>query len=190
MACYTQIAMPVRPARTFSADELWEYALEGLADRAHSAGELREKLRRKASRAGDVDATLARLNESGYLDDRAYAESYAHARLDDRQFGSMRVLRDLRERRVAPSLAERAVRHVFAHVDEEALAEEYVRRKYRAAPRAELFRSEKDLAAAYRKLLRAGFGTGVIIRVLKRFAGDPDLLDAFEPPPESEEETK
>ena len=87
MACYTQIAMPARPARTFSADELWEYALKRLADRAHSAGELREKLRRKASRAGDVDATLARLKESGYLDDRAYAESYAHARLDDRQFG-------------------------------------------------------------------------------------------------------
>jgi hypothetical protein len=52
------------------------------------------------------------------------------------------------------------------------------------APRQGLFREDKDLAAAYRRLLRAGFRSGEIIRVLKRFARNPDLLDAFEPPEE------
>ena len=52
------------------------------------------------------------------------------------------------------------------------------------APREGLFQDEKDLAAAYRRLLRAGFRTGDIVRALKRFAKDPDLLDNFEPPEE------
>jgi hypothetical protein len=36
--------------------------------------------------------------------------------------------------------------------------------------------------------LRAGFGSGNIIRVLKRFAANPELLDQFEPPAESGQE--
>jgi hypothetical protein len=62
-----------------------------------------------------------------------------------------------------------------------------VRRHYRSASREGLFQDEKELASAYRKLLRAGFTSGNIVRVLKRFARDPDLLDALEPPEETEE---
>jgi DNA-binding transcriptional regulator YhcF (GntR family) len=89
---------------------------------------------------------------------------------------------------VAPSLAERTVQRVYQDVDEEGLIEDFLRRKYRLAEREGLFRADKDLAAAYRRLLRAGFRSGEIIRVLKRFARNPDLLDAFEPPEEEEEE--
>ena len=62
-----------------------------------------------------------------------------------------------------------------------------MRRHYRSASRDNLFKGEKELASAYRKLLRAGFSSGNIVRVLKRFARDPDLLDQFEPPVETEE---
>ena len=37
------------------------------------------------------------------------------------------------------------------------------------------------------RLLRAGFRTGEILRALKKFAKNPDLLDGFEPPEEAEE---
>jgi hypothetical protein len=50
-----------------------------------------------------------------------------------------------------------------------------------------LFQEDKDLASAYRRLLRAGFRTGEIVRVLKKFAKNPELLDSFEPPEETEE---
>ena len=63
-----------------------------------------------------------------------------------------------------------------------------MRRKYRLVPRQGLFQEDKDLAAAYRRLLRAGFRTGDIVRVLKRFSKNPDLLDSFEPPEEASEE--
>jgi len=78
------------------------------------------------------------------------------------------------------------VQRVYQDVDEEALIEGLIRRKYRL-PSARAFSQDKDLAAAYRRLLHAGFRSGDIIRVLKRFARTPDLLDEFEPPEEEEE---
>jgi regulatory protein len=168
--------------RLLDSGALWTYALKALGGRAHSAGELREKLRRRAMRISDIDPILARLKESGYLDDRKFAEAYAAARLENAQLGRTRVVRDLRQRRVSPELAERTVRKVYEDVNEEALIEGWVRRKYRLASKENLFQNDKDLAAAYRRLLGAGFRSGEILRVLKRFARNPDLLETFEPP--------
>jgi len=176
-----------RPAR-LEAAALWEYALKVLAGRAHSTGELREKLRRKAERAGDVDPTIARLKEYGYLNDRKFAETFAAARLENEGLGRTRVLADLSRRRVAPAVAQQTVGKVYESIDEEALAEDFVRRKFRLAPKENLFQGEKDLAAAYRRLMRAGFRSATALTVLKRFARDPDLLDSFEPPEEPAEE--
>ncbi len=172
--------MEERKVRPLDSQALWGYALKVLAGRAQSTGELREKLRRRAARAEDVDDVLARLKELGYLDDRRYAESFAAARLANEKFGRGRVLRDLRQRRVAPPVAERTVESVYRDVDENALIEEWIRRKYRMADRESLFESDAELASAYRRLLRAGFRTSDIIRALKRFAKNPDLLDAIE----------
>ena len=174
--------------RRLDANALWEYALKSLGARAQSIGELREKLRRRAERAGDIDGVLARLKEHQYLDDRRYAESFASARLANEKVGRTRVIRELRARRVAPAVAERTVEKVYQGVAESTLIEEWIRRKYRMAPREGLFQDRKDLASAYRRLARAGFRTGEILTVLKRFAKDPDLLDGFEPPEEAMEE--
>ena len=44
------------------------------------------------------------------------------------------------------------------------------------------------MAAAYRRLFRAGFSPDNSIRVLRRYAANPDLLDNWESaPPEPEE---
>lgn len=176
--------MEERKTRLLNGAALWEYALKVLAGHAQSTGELREKLRRRAEKASEVDIVLARLKEHGYLDDLRFAEGFAAARLSNEKHGRTRVIQDLRQRRVAPALAERTVRKVYQDVDEEALIEEWIRRKYRLAQREGLFQEDKDLAAAYRRLLRAGFRTGEIVKVLKRFARNPDLLDSLEPPEE------
>ena len=178
--------MQERKVRKLDANALWEYALKVLAGRAHATGELREKLRRRAERAGDIEGVLARLKDHGYLDDRRFAESFAAARLTNDRQGRTRVIRDLRQRRVAPALAEKTVQQVYQGVDEAALIEEWIRRKYRQTPREGLFQEDKEVASAYRRLLHAGFRTGEIVRVLKRFARNPELLDSFEPPEEGE----
>src|SRR5690242_2424875 len=174
--------------RLLDADGLWAYALKVLGGRAHSTGELKEKLRRRASRLTDVEDILARLKDHGYLNDQRFAENFAASRLANDKFGRTRVVRDLRQRRVAPAVAERAASQVYQDVQEEGLIEEWIRRKYRLAPREHLFQEDKDLAAAYRRLLRAGFRTGDIVRVLKRFAKDPELLDSWEAPEEPADE--
>jgi regulatory protein len=168
--------------RLLDEPALLAYAVKLLAGRAHSTGELREKLRRRARQATSVDSVLGRLKDNGYLDDRKFAENFASARLANEKLGKARVARDLRQRRVAPSLAEETVGKVYQDVNEENLIEQWVRRKYWLTPREGLFEEEKDMAAAYRRLLRAGFRSGEILRVLKRFARNPNLLDAFELP--------
>lgn len=171
--------MEQRKIRLLESEALWSYALKILGGRAHSSGELREKLRRRAQNRLDVDSVLSRLKDLGYLNDQRFAEGFAGARLANERFGKTRVLQDLRQRRVAPALAEKVVGKVYRDVDESALIEDWIRRKYRTAPREGLFAEDKDLASAYRKLLRAGFRTGEIVRVLKRFAKNPDLLDVL-----------
>ena len=101
--------------------------------------------------------------------------------------GSVRRAQGKERSPPAPALAEHTVEKIYRDVDEEALIEEWIRRKYRTAARQGLFAGEKDLAAAYRRLVRAGFRSGEILKVLKRFAKNPDLLDGFEPPLEEED---
>src|SRR5436305_12478635 len=102
-----------RKSRLLNAEGLWSFALKILTGRAHSTGELREKLRRRAEHIGDIDEIIQRLKELGYLDDRRFAESFATARLSNEGFGRVRVMQDLRQRRVAPALAEKTVGKVY-----------------------------------------------------------------------------
>ena len=180
--------MKDRKRAPLDAAALWEYALRVLAGRAHSSGELREKLRGRAERAADVDPTVARLKEYGYLDDRQFAESFAAARLENEGLGKGRVLADLSRRRVAPAVAQQTVGKVYENVSEGSLAEDFVRRKFRMASKEHLFQDEKQMARAYRRLIRAGFRSATVIAVLKKFAGNPELLAGFEPPEETAEE--
>lgn len=172
--------MAKRPPQLLDREKLLSVALRALGARAHSSGELREKLRRRAQSDEDVDAVLTNLKEAGYLNDRQFAEAYAAARLQDQGLGKMRVLRDLRQRRVAPQLAEQVTEQTYQKTNEPDLIEEFLRRKYRGKQLATFFSEDKNLAAAFRRLRYAGFSAGQSIRVLKRFAAQPDVLDALE----------
>jgi regulatory protein len=171
-----------------SSDALWEFAVKTLASRAHSTGELRRKLVQKAASAADVENAISRLRDYGYLNDRRFAESYAGSRLENQGLGKSRVLRDLRERKVSASLAEGAVDRIYQNVDEMQLIESFIRRKFRPKkPLPEALEDPRQLASAYRKLIRAGFSTPNVLQALKRIAKSKDLLDGFEPPAETEE---
>jgi regulatory protein len=172
--------MTKRKPKLFQETELLNYAVRALGGRAHSTGELREKLRRRAERAEDVDAVLGKLKDIGYLDDQRFAESYAASRLENQGLGKMRVLRDLRQRRVAPKLAEQVTEKTYQETNEAHLIEEFLKRKYRGKKLGEFLGEEKNLAGAYRRLRYAGFSSGASIGVLKRFAKEAEALDALE----------
>jgi regulatory protein len=181
--------MEERKPRPLDGEALWTYALKLLGGSARSSGEMREKLGRRAEHARDGETAIARRKDAGYLNDHRFAEAFAAARLANDKLGRARVIQDLRRRRVAPALAAETVRALYADVDEQALIEDWIRHKYRKAPREGLFADRKDMASAYGRMQQAGFPSGEILRALKRFAKNPDLLDAFEPPePETADE--
>ena len=176
-----------RTPQRVDAEKLMQYAVKSLAARAQSVAELRAKLGLRATEAADVETVLARLKEYGYLNEQRFAENFVLARRDTDGLGRSRVLLDLRKRRVAPQVAESTVHAAYQDTDETALIEQYLRRKYRSADRETLFQSDRELASAYGRLRRAGFTSGASVRVLKRFAKNPELLDLIEDEPLGDE---
>jgi len=137
-------------------------------------------LRRKAEQPGDVDGVLAKLKELGYLNDQRFAENYAAARLENQGLGKQRVLRDLRQRRVAPELAEKVTEQTYQETDEIKLIEEFLERKYRCKDLRTFLAEEKNLAGAFRRLRYAGFSAGAAIRVLKQHVQQTEALEVLE----------
>lgn len=177
-----------RKPKRLDAAALFQYALKLLGGRAHSQAEIRAKLAAKAEQQQDVEPAMERLRQYGYLNDARFAESFAGARLANDRLGKTRVLRDLRSRRVAPALAEKAVRDAYSGVDEIALIEEFAERRILRYGSGERLNDPKELASAYRKLVRAGFKTADILTVLHRMAREPAMLEGFEPPREESAE--
>ncbi|HTP85619.1 MAG TPA: regulatory protein RecX [Bryobacteraceae bacterium] len=176
------------PAKRAPLDEsaLMDYAARLLSGRAYTIGEMREKLRRRAARPDDVNTVLVNLRRIGYLDDARFADQFAAGRLENEGHGRTRVLRDLRQRRVAPKLAEDIVARTYKDQDEVALIEAFLSRRFRGRDLATLLKDQKHLASAWRRLRYAGFSSGNSLRVLKRYAADESRLDALENEPEGE----
>lgn len=172
--------MAIRQPKRLDSDALFEYAVRALASRAHSTGELREKLRRRAERVIDIDSVIAKLKDYGYLDDRKYAEMVATSRVKDQGLGKARVLHDLRTRRVAPQVAEKAISKAYEGTDETAMIEDYLARKFKRVDLGAELSDPRRLASVYRRLRTAGFSSGNSIRVLKRFAQEAEQLEGME----------
>jgi regulatory protein len=172
--------MNSRAPKKLDSGKLLDYALRLLSGRAQSLGELREKLRRRAENAADIDGVMLKLKDSGYLNDRRFAEGFAASKLTNEGLGRMRVLRDLRQKRVAPKLAEQVVEQTFRETDETELVEAWLERKYRGKPLSTLLSDRKKLGAVFNRLRYAGFSPAVSIRVLKRYAAGAEELEGVD----------
>lgn len=153
------------------------YAARLLASRAQTSSELREKLKRRAARREDVDEVIRRLKDSGLVNDKRFAESFAAWRRENQGFGKARVMRDLMARRVAPSLARQTADAAYRNLDETAMIEKFLERKLRGKNLPALLAEKRNLASLYRKLRGAGFSPGNSIRVLKRYAAASEGLE-------------
>src|SRR4051794_11609529 len=110
--------MKARAVRKLGAEELYQYSLKVLAGRSLSISELRTRLIRRAATPSEVDPVLQKLKEFGFLNDARFAEGFASVRRESGSFGKARVIRDLRQRRVAGPVAESAVQEAFNGTDE------------------------------------------------------------------------
>jgi regulatory protein len=168
------------PAKRLPPEALWDWALKALNGRAYTTAELRRKLGVRAENRAAVQQVMDKLQEYGLLNDQRFAESFATSRLENKGFGAARVFRDLRSRSVSGALAESAIRQVYAEVEEDELAQQFLARKFRGKDLPVWLKEEKNLAAAYRRLRTAGFTSAASIRALKRHASRADELDAID----------
>jgi regulatory protein len=169
-----------RTPKPLDLEGLMHYAAQALTARAYTVSELKTRLKKRAARQEDVDVVLARLKDAGVVNDRRFAGSFAEWRRENQGQGKTRVLRDLMARRVAPAVAREAVDVAFEGVDETAMIQAFLVRKYRGKELKALLQDQKHLASAFRKLRGAGFSTGNSIRVLKRYAAEAEQLDELE----------
>jgi regulatory protein len=167
-------------AKKLDTEALWEHALRLLGQRAHSAGELKQKLAKRSESDVSVANVMAKLRQYGFADDTKFSEAFATSKLQNQGFGSFRVLRDLRSKRVSGPIAEKAVQKTFAGTNEIELIQRFLDRKYRGKSLPEFLKEQKNLASVYRRLRTAGFTSSNSLSVLKRYAKDVEEWNELE----------
>jgi regulatory protein len=160
--------------------ELYQYALGALARRMRSVAEMKRLLRQRVEMETEIGRTLVelvtrRLKDQGYLNDAKYAAAYSAFRRDNEKFGRRRVTTDLKVKGVVGEVLDKAIESTYAEVDEEKQAREYLRRKRLKKPQ-----DKKQAARVFRQLMRAGFGSKTIFKILKKWDVDDEVLEALE----------
>lgn len=160
--------------------ELYEYAVGALARRMRSVAELKRLLRQRVDMETEIGRTLVelvtrRLKDQGYLNDSKYAAAYSAFRRDNEKFGRRRITTELKARGVVGEILNKAVSDAFDELDEEKQARGYLRRKRLVKPQ-----DKKQAARIFRQLMRAGFSSKTIFKILRNWDVDEEMLDALE----------
>jgi len=169
----------VKPKAFLNEAGLYEYAVKALGRHIRTEMELRRLMhaRVEPGPGGDevMGAVLTRLKERGYLDDRSYAETYSRLRKENDKFGQRRVRQALRQRGVSAAVVDKTLEETYASTDEEKLARQYLERKRIGKPE-----DEKQTARVMRRLVAAGFSTGVIYKILRQWDVREESLTALD----------
>jgi regulatory protein len=168
-----------KPRSFLNEAGLYDYAVKTLGRAMRSEAELRRlmKTRVEAGERGDaaIAAALVRLREHGYLDDAAFAETYARLRQENEKLGVRRVRQDLQQKGVGTELIAETLDARYAQTNEEALAREHLERKRLHKPE-----NGKETARIMRRLVAAGFSTGVIYKILRQWDVPDEALAALD----------
>lgn len=175
-----------KPHEPLTEAGLFDYAVASLGRRMRSVRDLRRLMQPRAEpgEAGQlaIDRVIARLEDLRYLSDERFAADFTRLRKENQSHGRRRVQQDLAARGIAKNLVAAALAHAFDDTDELALARAYAERK-RLHPPA----SEKETARIMGRLLRAGFSSNAIWKLLRTWNVDLDetqVRDGEEPDPE------
>ena len=159
---------PSRPRAPLNEAGLYEYAIKSLGRAMRTEAELRRLLHQRAEPGSFGEAAvvsvLTRLKEQGYLDDQSFAETYARLRQENEKLGQRNVRQKLQQKGVSTPIINETLEARYASTDEETLARQHLERKRIRKPE-----NEKETARVMRRLVAAGFSTGVIYRILRNW---------------------
>ena len=171
--------MAFKSKKLSDAGALYEYAVGALGRKMRSVAELKRLLRQRVApdESGEalVEAVIIKLKEQKYLNDSSYAAAYSTYRKENERFGRLRVVSDLKAKGVHGDVIAKAVSEAYSGSDEEQLARAFLRRKNLKKPA-----DQKQAARIFRGLARAGFTTRTIIKILKNWDVDDEVLTALE----------
>jgi regulatory protein len=168
-----------KPREPLAESGLYDYAVKALGRQMRTEVELRRLMSARAEQgergASAVKAAIARLKEHGYLDDRAFAETYARLRQENEKLGARRVRQDLQQKGIRSELIAETVEARYGATNEEKLAREHLERKRIRKPT-----NEKETARVMRRLVAAGFSTGTIYKILRQWNVAEESLAALD----------
>jgi regulatory protein len=169
-----------RTQRVYDETMLYEYAIGALGRKMRTVAELKRLMRERVKHQEEigqllVEVVIAKLKKQKYLNDMNYAESYSRFRKENEKFGRQRVVQDLKAKGVHGDIIEKTVGAAYQDVNEEQLARAYLQRKRIKKPA-----TQRDAAKVFRSLMRAGFASRVIFRILKMWEVDDETISALE----------
>lgn len=158
---------------------LYDYAVTSLGRRMRTVAELKRLMRTRVEPgepgAAIIEAVIARLKEQKYLNDSRYAAAYSLYRQTNEKFGRRRVITDLKVKGVHADVIETAVAAAYEEVNEEQLARQFLDRKRLKKPA-----NGRESARVFRMLVRAGFASGTIFKILKQWNVDDEVITVLE----------
>lgn len=166
------------PPEPLTLEQAWTKALRWLALRSLSTREVTERLERSGATEDVVAQVIERLLDSGYLNDRRFAESYARYRQETSSHGSRRVTYDLMRKGISAEEAGNVVHSLLS-------TEEEHRRAYRLAQRQLQHLQSGDRTDRLRERLcaflqRKGYPVDVILAVTEELIRSSLCEDAWE----------
>ena len=168
-----------KPRAFLNENGLYDYAVKALGRHMRTEVELWRLMQARVEpgERGEavIHTVIARLKEHGYLNDAAFAETYARLRQENEKLGSRRVRQDLKLKGVETELVEETLDARYGATDEEALARQHLERKRIRKPT-----NEKETARVMRRLVTAGFSTGVIYKILRNWNIPDETLSALD----------
>jgi len=139
-------------------------ALRFLKIRPRSIGELKGKLKLKGFSSDEIATAVSDLIKSGLLDDRAFTKSWINYRLA-RPFGFRRIILELKDKGIDPDIIGQAIEEARGSVNTESVALDLAQRRWQRLPAIEPVKKKKRVMDF---LLRRGFDTDIVMKVLKK----------------------
>ena len=145
-----------------------------LARRELSTAQIKARLLERDHAVEDVDLAIARLKETGALDDARVARAYAETALRVKGRGRLRVQRELNEMGIPREIAAAALTDAFGEVDERGLIAKAIARKLHGRRRID---TPQEYGCVYQFLMRQGFSSAAVSAALRGYRKRADPLE-------------
>ena len=149
-------------------------SLRLLARRELSVAGLRARLADRDHSPAAIDEAVARLLETGALDDARVARAYARTACGVKGRGRLRIARELQAMGIAREVAAEALGEVFGDVDERALIARAIQKKLRGRTR---ITDRAEQARLYQYLMRQGFSPAAAALALRNLGRHADSIE-------------